>query len=127
MKEKIKLAIVGSRTFADKEIFDKCMSTIMEKYDVIEIISGGAKGADTFGEQYATENNIPKKIYKPDWEKYGKKAGFLRNHTIIKACDVCLALWDGNSNGTRHDINLCKEYDKTCFVYNFITNENNLI
>lgn len=120
-KKEIKLAIVGSRTFNDLNIFYKCIQIIKVDYDIIKIISGGARGADTLGEMYADENNISKAIYKPNWEKFGRKAGFLRNIDIIKNCDMCLAFWDGESHGTKHDLELCKEYNKICLVYNFVT------
>lgn len=118
--EKIKLAIVGSRTFDDQSIFDKVMSKLEEKYEIETIVSGGAKGADSFGEKWADSHDINKQIFYPDWERYGKRAGFLRNIDIIKNCDVCVAFWDGKSHGTKHDIDLCDEYGKVCYVVNFI-------
>ena len=118
--EKIKLAIVGSRTFDDQSLFDKIMSKLEEKYEIEMVISGGAKGADSFGENWADNHNIEKKIFYPDWEKYGKRAGFLRNIDIIKNCDVCVAFWDRKSHGTKHDIDLCDEFGKVCYIVNFI-------
>ncbi len=121
MKEQIKLAIVGSRTFNDLQIFYKCLQILKVDYDIIKIISGGAKGADTLGEQYADINNIPKLILIADWKQYGKRAGFIRNIDIIKNCTHCLAFWDGESHGTKHDLELCKQQNKPYFVYNFVT------
>ena len=118
--EDIKLAIVGSRTFNNIREFLEIMNIIKSKYNITTIISGGARGADTFGSDYADRNKIQKIIFKAEWDKYGKSAGFRRNKDIIKNCDVCIAFWDGQSHGTKHDIDLCKEYNKKCFIYNFI-------
>lgn len=126
MKKQIKLAIVGSRTFNDLQAFYKCLQVLKVDYEIIQIISGGAKGADSIGEKYADENNIPKLIFKPDWQKYGKRAGFLRNEDIIKNCNFCLAFWDGESHGTKHDIELCKKYNIPCFIYNFNSGESEI-
>lgn len=111
----MKLAIIGSRTFNDYGVLKKeCDNLIIE-----EIISGGAKGADSLGEKYAIENNIKFTIFKPDWKKYGKRAGFLRNIDIINSSDSVLAFWDGNSKGTQHSINLAHKHNKPVTIIRF--------
>lgn len=124
MKE-VKLAVVGSRTFSDYATLNMILNKIKNEYNLkyIQIISGGAKGADTFAERYAEINKIPKLIFKADWNKFGKRAGMIRNVDIIKNCDICVAFWDGESHGTAHDIKLCKQYDKECWVYTYIENK----
>lgn len=118
----IKLAIVGSRTFDNYDELNIMINKIIKEnnYNISLIISGGAKGADTFAEQYAKENNIETLIFPAEWKKYGRRAGYLRNVDIIKNCDICIAFWDGFSGGTAHDLELCYEYKKKCFIYNFI-------
>jgi hypothetical protein len=102
-------AIIGSRTFNDysvvKEFLDGC-------YDITAIVSGGAAGADSLGEQYAIEHDIPYTIFRPDWAKFGKKAGYIRNADIINAADVVIAFWNGTSNGTKHSIELARRKNK---------------
>ena len=125
MTSDVKLAIVGSRTFFDYKVLKKTLDDISTEHclSYVEIISGGAKGADSLGEMYAKEKGIPTKIFPAEWKKYGKSAGFKRNVDIIKNCNVCVCFWDGESHGTKHDIELCKEMHKPCFVWNFIKNE----
>lgn len=125
MTSDVKLAIVGSRTFFDYKVLKKTLDDISTEHGLnyVEIISGGAKGADSLGEMYAKEKGIPTKIFPAEWKKYGKSAGFKRNVDIIKNCDVCVCFWNGESHGTKHDIELCKEMHKPCFVWNFIKNE----
>lgn len=118
--ENIKLAVVGSRTFNNVREFLEIMNIIKQKYNITTIVSGGARGADSMGEEYADRNKLKKIIFKADWNRYGKKAGYIRNVDIIKNCDVCIAFWDGESHGTKHDIDLSKQYNKKCFIYNFI-------
>ena len=117
--EKIKLAIVGSRTFNDYGLLCK---TILENYDLDRIgciVSGGARGADSLGERFAKENGKDVIVLKAEWDKYGKSAGFKRNVDIIDTCDECIAFWDGVSHGTKHDIDLCKERGKECIICYF--------
>ena len=93
------------------------MKQLQEKKGPITlIVSGGAKGADSLGEQYAAENNIPTEIYLPDWDKHGRAAGFIRNTDIIKACDVVMAFWDGESRGTRDSMSKATQLMKEVYV-----------
>ena len=104
----MKLAIVGSRSFNNYFLLEK----IMEKYNPELIICGGARGADTLGEKYALENNIPIKYFLPDWDKHGKKAGILRNIDMSNDSTHVLAFWDGTSKGTKQMIEYSKRNNK---------------
>lgn len=83
------------------------------------IISGGAKGADTLAKKYSNDNNIELLEFIPDWDKYGKSAGYIRNVEIIDNCDCVVAFWDGESKGTQHSINIAKKKNKKIKVIKF--------
>lgn len=123
--QEVKMAIVGSRTFNDYDLLKAKIEEIVKDNPEIfvgkklQIVSGGARGADALGERYAKENGYKTIIFKADWNKYGKSAGFRRNVDIIKTCDACIAFWDGESHGTKHDIDLCGQYNKPCFICYF--------
>lgn len=122
----MKAAIVGSRTFDDYNALVEFIDETIDKYnleDVDLVVSGAAKGADALGAKFAKDNGIDLLEFPAEWKKYGKSAGFRRNVTIIENCDICFAFWDGESHGTQHDLQLCKEMNKPCYVYNFITKE----
>lgn len=87
--------------------------------EITHIVSGGARGADSLAEKFAREYNKKLIVYRADWNRYGKGAGFIRNATIINACDYCVAFWDGQSHGTKHDIDLCKQSKKECKICYF--------
>ena len=115
----MKLAIVGSRKFEDYDVMKKFIIDNIDINSITDIISGGARGADRLGERFAGEFNKNLIIFKADWSKYGKRAGFIRNVDIINECDFCVAFWDGESNGTKHDIELCIEKQKPYIIYKF--------
>lgn len=100
---KMNVAVVGSRKFDNY----KLLESVLNQYNITEIISGGARGADTLAEKYAKLNLIPIKIFQPDWKKYGRRAGIVRNVDIIKSANLVIAFWDGKSNGTKNSINIC--------------------
>ncbi len=113
----IKLAIVGSRTFTNKNLFNQKINEFILKYNTPDIIiSGGAKGADTLGENYAIDNNIPLKIFYPDWSKHGKIAGIIRNTNIVNDCTHILAFPSKNGTGTQDTIRKGKLANKKIFV-----------
>jgi hypothetical protein len=103
----VRVAIIGSRNFTDWERFQSSMSGLNLTPTVI--ISGGAKGADSLAEQWARLNGIATEVFLPDWKRYGRGAGMIRNQQIIDSCDIVVAFWDGSSPGTRNSIGLAKQ------------------
>jgi hypothetical protein len=106
----MRLAIIGSRSFNDYNLINQTLSPYKSKITLV--VSGAARGADSLGERWAINNQIPTLIFPADWDKHGKRAGYIRNEDIIKNCDVCIAFWDGLSNGTKHSLSLCEKYNK---------------
>lgn len=103
------LAVVGGRDFDNYKLLESTLDKLCEKMEIDTICSGGAKGADTLAELYAKKRDIETKIFLPDWEKYGKRAGPLRNAKIINYSDKCVAFWDKKSRGTKSTIDLAIE------------------
>lgn len=84
---------------------------------ITEVVSGGAKGADTLGEVFAGLNSIPVKRFIPEWVRLGKKAGLVRNEEMGNYADALVAVWDGESRGTKHMIDFMKSINKPVFIY----------
>ena len=110
-----KVAVIGSRTFDNYKLLKETLDSL--KIDLI--VSGGAKGADSLAEQYAKENGIETIIHQAEWEKFGRKAGPIRNEYIIRDSDIVVAFWNGKSTGTYHSINLAKKAGKELLIINF--------
>lgn len=106
-----KVIIAGGRDFNNyallQEYVDKFLSTYSS--DSIEIVSGNARGADKLGERYAKEHNLPVKLFPANWDKYGKRAGYLRNQEMADYANMLIAFWDRKSKGTNHMINIAKK------------------
>jgi len=117
----MKIAIIGSRTFDDFYLLEKTLNDYKKLHDIEYelIISGGAIGADSLGKEYADRYGIETIIFLPDWNKYKKAAGFVRNKDIINNAEVIFAFWDGKSKGTAHSMNLARDQQKELIVVKF--------
>jgi hypothetical protein len=107
--------IAGSRSFDDYDYMLETLEGWREGF-MGEIISGGAKGADRLGERFAKEFNIPLKIMPADWDKYGKRAGYIRNEQMADYAEVLFAFWDGKSPGTKHMIDIAYREGLIVFI-----------
>ena len=97
----MRLIIAGSRTIRLKphEIVKHMIDVGLPYEDVTVVISGGARGVDKSGEEWAEWFARGLARYSADWEKYGKSAGFLRNRQMAKLADGLFLVWDGLSKG----------------------------
>ena len=110
----MKTIIAGSRegmTYADVEQAVNICSWIPTV-----IISGTARGVDRLGEQFAANNGIPVNKFPADWEAHGKSAGYKRNELMADNADALIAIWDGESKGTKHMIDIAKRKGLKVYV-----------
>jgi hypothetical protein len=110
MKESdLKVIIAGGRDFSDYDLLCKRCDKLLSGRNILEIVSGGARGADSLGERYAKEKQIPIKKFPAEWDKWGKSAGYRRNAEMARYADILIAFHDGESRGTNHMINLARD------------------
>jgi predicted Rossmann fold nucleotide-binding protein DprA/Smf involved in DNA uptake len=102
----MKLAIIGSRNAGAVNI----AAHITER--PTEVVSGGARGVDTYAAQYANEQGIPLKVFKPDYRAHLQGAPIRRNELIVQYADKVLAFWDGKSKGTKYVIEYARKHGK---------------
>lgn len=124
----MKIAVVGSRDFKEIELIKCTMYYYFKELhfgcaEKDTFISGGARGVDSLAEKEIDCMNtimnlkINKRIFLPNWDKYGKSAGFIRNKFIVDEADIVLAFWDGSSKGTKHSIDLAVMAGKPVNIY----------
>ncbi len=120
------LAVIGSRSFKDYETLEYEIDRIFKRKKIATpdrnmcIVSGGARGADRLAKRYADEHPEVEYIeHKPNWEAYGKKAGFMRNVEIVKDSHMVLSFWNGKSKGTKHTLGLAQTLGKQIKVVRF--------
>lgn len=103
------IIIAGSRDFSSQTLMDSKMDRIISLMDNPVIISGGARGADTMGEDYAKNRGLDCEVYPARWKStQRKRAGFIRNTLMAWRSTHLVAFWDGVSNGTSNMIETAK-------------------
>jgi len=105
----VRVIIAGSREGFKLEDVYTAMKDSQFAHKVTEIVSGTARGVDRLGEQYAKDHNIPVKKFPADWDKHGKSGGYIRNAEMAKYADAAVILWDGESKGTKHMIDIAEK------------------
>ena len=116
--------VAGSRSFSDRSLMYNKLDYYLQNQDNVLIVHGGANGADKCAAMYAKDRNIKTKVFLPDWNKYGKKAGILRNKEMFKYASKfqnrgCVVFWDGKSKGTKNDIELSEKYNVPLRIVEF--------
>ena len=135
MTTKIKIGIVGSRSFTNKQKIKDLIFEIKEKYgDEVEIVSGGQKdGADGYAKKFTLEFDMNYVEFPPahyqynqhcilDRDNYGKRYHvvnfFDRNKQIAEYSDYIVAfIPEGyNSNGTLDTIGHAEKLNKKVVI-----------
>lgn len=100
----MRVLIAGSRDIADPALIIQAVQNSGFTVDVL--ICGMARGVDRLAYDWAIANGIPVEEYPADWDRLGKSAGMVRNRKMVEVADAAIVIWDGNSPGTEHTIQL---------------------
>jgi len=115
-----RIIIAGCRTFTGYEEAKSLIYRDLESMKLTQpmiVLSGGCRGADRLGERFAKEKGWKIEYYLPEWTKYGRAAGPVRNKKMIEQCDVVICFWDGKSKGTGSLIRHAQKSNKQLFIH----------
>ena len=138
MSRPFRLVVAGGRDFQDPAFLDQALQRSLRDYGPAEllqqlneanpygplqIVSGGARGADALGEQWAKAAGVPVQRYPAAWDDihapgavvrtnrqgrpYNANAGFARNALMAQNADAVLVMPGGR--GTDHMVKVAQE------------------
>lgn len=122
----MKTILAGSRTITDYALV--CAAVDESGFDVTEVVSGHAAkskvdgtwraSVDQLGERWSREflDKEPT-LFPADWEKYDRRAGYIRNQQMADYAEALIAVWDGESRGTKHMIDCAKNKGLQVYVH----------
>lgn len=120
----MKTIIAGSRTITDYAAV--CKAVADSGFAVTEVVSGHASkrkvgeewlpSVDLLGERWSREflHKAPT-LFRPNW-LIGKQAGYVRNVEMAEYAEALIAVWDGESRGTKHMIDIARAKGLAIFV-----------
>jgi hypothetical protein len=133
------VAVFGSRDGVDQDVV---VSYLEPRFHTeVVLVSGGARGADSFAEtywrgrggrvlsirpvqidqdDYAIEYWLDDNVWRPqEWPTFGdfKSAAFMRNWIIADQSDRGVAFWHNKSRGTADTITRFADYGKECAIH----------
>ena len=101
-----RIIVAGSRGLNN----DKWVFSVLDKlfgWELVQIISGGAAGADRAGERWARRQGLVPTVMKPDYDKYPKKQapkirnGDMAEYAMKSEKRALVLFWDGKSRGSK--------------------------
>lgn len=113
----MKTIVAGSR---DNTAYEQvCEAIARSGIEITELVSGRARGTDTYAERWAAEQGVPVKpfpVEDHEWRTVGKSAGPARNRRMADYAEALIAIWDGKSPGTRNMIDEARKRNLVVFV-----------
>ena len=121
--ETVRVALVGGRDVEDFAfVLDRFEEVLLKeglhKYQ-IKIVSGGAKGVDSIARRIASLYGIPFREFPAEWDRYGKKAGPLRNSKIVENSDIVIAIPSPSSRGTWDTVRKAEKRGLKVYVFEY--------
>ena len=92
-----RVAIVGSRDFADLDAVRACVAELPPGTIVV---SGGSRGVERVAEEAAAARGLAVERVRPQANMSGPERYAIRNALIVAAAERMIAFWDGVSTGT---------------------------
>lgn len=105
----MKVLVCGGRNFIGRTLLDSVLDFCHKEYNITCVIQGEARGADSLAKAWAVENKISTKNFPAHWEKFGKKAGYIRNKQMLVEGKPDLVIAFSGGAGTANMIRLAKE------------------
>lgn len=113
----MKVLICGSRNWTDREMIKRQLENLPKGSIVIH---GACRGADRIAGEVAKSLGLTVHEYPAEWDRYGKRAGILRNMEMFdnEDPDIVYAYHEDlkSSKGTKHMVSYATKHGCPVFV-----------
>lgn len=104
-----RILVCGGRDYDDYERVKGVLDKLLDwcgGHSGLTIIQGEAPGADTLARRWAEDNGVETIGFRADWQRYGKRAGFIRNTQMLNEGRPDLVIAFPGGSGTEMMTNL---------------------
>lgn len=98
----MRVLVCGGRDFINYPAVKRVLDGLKRDRGITTIISGHARGADQLGERWARETSTGCMDFPADWDKFGKRAGPIRNQQMLTEGKPDLVVAFPGGPGTAH-------------------------
>lgn len=78
------ILVCGGRDYTDSQAIARVLNAVHRKRTITRLIIGDCRGADRCAAAWAVIHDIPVSPFGPNWKRYGKAAGPIRNGRMLK-------------------------------------------
>jgi hypothetical protein len=78
-----KIIVTGGREYKDEKVAFQALDWAFKKFDIGEVIQGGATGADSLARKWGKDRGMWVTTMPAQWKLFGKAAGPIRNLAMV--------------------------------------------
>ena len=94
------VVVGGGRDYKDHARVWWALDGVHVAHGIARLAHGGARGADTLAGEWAREVDVDVEVFAAEWERLGKRAGFVRNEAMLDAVKPDLVIAFEGGKGT---------------------------
>lgn len=117
----MRVGVSGSRDYDRWRVVHRVLDKFHTRYGIDAIIQGEGSGADFCARTWAANRHVPLAVdpldqqpYRAEWEKYGNRAGPIRNERMAESSEADLWLTFPGGRGTQHMQDMCRKFEIPC-------------
>jgi hypothetical protein len=105
------ILVSGGRDYANRAEVFRVLDLLAEEAGAedVEIVHGGATGADALADEWAREREVNSHRYAAKWTRHGRAAGHKRNRAMLEHARPRVVVAFPGGPGTR---NMCENVEK---------------
>ena len=101
--------VCGGRDFTDAAMVKRVMDELAESHGPFVVRHGVARGADTLAGKWAQKRGFRVDAMPADWDKHGRRAGYVRNAAMLAKGGVILVVAFPGGRGTA---DMCRQAER---------------
>jgi len=103
------IVISGSRNWSGEDLYLKIRSLLLQMPPETTLIHGGCRGVDMTADRAAREIGMPVKVFPAEWERYGLKAGPIRNAQMLDQNPDIVYVFHPNLGESKGTLDMIKQ------------------
>lgn len=106
----MRVLVCGGKDFKDYKHLCKVLDTLHREQPFSIVIQGASRGATTLAKKWADERGVTYLKFTANWNKWGKRATYLRNKRIIEEGKPDLVVAFPGGHATERMLRHCHEH-----------------